>query len=355
MKPVNLNQLLFQPKSPSLSFFWVPLGYSLDLTAFDAFYDDLLVQLQVREFSVLGKLVTKMRASCKKIIKTQPLKSHGFFFSENIQGYVLLQNPIEPYSLISVNFHTRPLLEELFVNPEFILINVSLYDIKIYRGDFNHLEIVQQYEFDALPLGFGDQKNSRVFAPQYLGMVPYKSIMAIKNIAQKIMDIILYQSNPVIVTGLLDVKTHFMRYFHHEFGVISHLEEDFYEKTCVEILEKCKNFRGMVMDYYSAQLKERLKRMMKSKRVLTDLPSIIKAIPQEKILHLVIPSEKKLWGKINFETGEYELHKKALKKEASVDILNEIAEEVMKHGGNIQILGPHFFPADSEVLAIVKG
>lgn len=355
MKPTNLNQLLFHPKTPSLSFFWAPLGYSLDLKAFDAFFDDMLVQLELREFSVLGKSVSKLRQAAKKIVKNQPLKSHGFFISVDHQGYVILENPIEPYCIISSTFHVRPLLEELFVNPEFILINVSLYDIKIYRGDFYHLEIIQQYEFDELPAGFGEHKNSRVFAPQYLGMVPYKSIIAIKNIAHKIMDIILYQSNPVIVTGLADVKVHFLRHFHHDFGVISHLEDDFYEKTCVEILEKCKSFRGLVMDYYSAQLKDRLKRMMKSKRLLSDLPSIIKAAPSGKILHLVLPSEKKLWGKINFETGEFEIHKKVQKKDPSIDILNEIAEEVMKQGGNIQILGPHFFPADSEVLAIVKG
>ncbi len=136
--------------------------------------------------------------------------------------------------------------------------------------------------------------------------------------------------------------------------MISHLQEDFYEKTCVEITERCKSFRYVVIDYYSAQLKERLKRMMKSKRLLTELSDIIRATYDGKVVHLVIPTEKKIWGKIDPATGEVIIHKR-MNKKTSVDILNELAEEVIKQGGKIQILGPHFFPQNTSVLAILKG
>jgi hypothetical protein len=108
------------------------------------------------------------------------------------------------------------------------------------------------------------------------------------------------------------------------------------------------------MDYYSGRLKENIKKMIKSKRVLTDLSAIIKASSTGDIINLVIPTEKKLWGQLNFETGEYELHKKVQKKIPSVDIVNELAEQVIRQGGRIQILGPHFFPTDAHVMAILR-
>ncbi len=313
----------------------------------------MIVQLSLQEKGSLAKVFEKSRSQVKKIIKAHPDKSHGFFLAEDLQGYVILDQKIESYCMIGQTFHMRPLLEEIFVNPEFMLINISLYDIKIYRGDFQHLEIVQHYEFDLLPKNFNDSSH-RVYAPQYLGLIPYKTILALKTIAQKVMDLILYHSLPVIVTGLEEMKTIFLRYFDHNFGVISHLQEDFYEKTCVEITERCRNFRYVVIDYYSAQLKERLKRMMKSRRLLTELTDIIKATYEGKVIHLVIPTEKKIWGRIDPKSGKVVIHKR-MNKKTSVDILNELAEEVIKQGGKIQILGPHFFPQNANVLAILKG
>lgn len=343
MKPVNLNQLLFHPKTESLSFFISTPG------EFDSFLETLLPELS--ESPELLKLLETNRTKIQKIVRNHPGQAHGFFLSRELQGYMVLDRTLESYSVIGENFHIRPLLEEVFVNPEFILVNISLYDIKVYRGDFQNLEIVQQYEFDQLPKNFSDA--SRVYAPQYLGLLPYKSILAIKTIAQKVKEFIQYQSIPVIVTGLEEMKQIFLRYFHDVPGVISHFQEDFFEKSCLEILGKARQFRYAVIDFYSAQLKERLKKMMKSRRMISDLSEIIKATYSGKIIHLVIPTEQRIWGKFDPETGEYVVHKKIGK--TSVDILNELAEEIIRQGGKIQILGPHFFPQDTKVLGILKG
>lgn len=349
MKPVSLNQLLFHPKSDSLSFFQEPLK---DESSFTDYFEDILSQIKIQEKNGLAKVVEKNRDKIIKILKAHPESSHGFYLSEDLQGYVMLDQKVEPYCIIGQSFHVRPLIEELFVNPEFMVVNVSLYDIKIYRGDFQHLEVIQQYEFDQLPKNFSGNA-SRLYAPQYLGLIPYKTILALQTIAQKIKDLILYHSLPVIVTGLEEMKTIFLRYFDESTGVISHLHEDFYEKTCVEVLQRCKHFRYIVMDYYSSQLKDRLKRMMKSKRLVSDLPSIIQAAYQGKIVHLVLPTEQKIWGKFDPSTGDFTIHKRITKQ--SIDILNELAEEVIKQGGKIQILGPHFFPQNTNVIAILKG
>jgi 5'-3' exonuclease len=188
-----------------------------------------------------------------------------------------------------------------------------------------------------------------------MGMIPYKTILAIRAIAQSVLDMTLYNSLPVVVTGIEEMKKHFLKHLDVNAGVISNFEEDFYEKTCVEISERCKIMRPAVTDFYSARMKERLKRMLKSQKIVTDIEQIVKSVAEGKVVHLVLPTERKLWGKIDLEKGTVEVSKKAHNKNASVDILNELAEEVMRQGGKIQFLGPHYFPNDSQILAVLKG
>lgn len=352
LKPVNLNQLLFHTSSDCLSFFQSPISTSSDMEAFESFLDEMQLQLEIQDKKKLSKILEKNRLQIKKISKANPRKSHGFFISEELQGFIAVQNKIDPYCIVGKTFHVRPVLEELFINPEFILVNVSLYDIKIYRGDFQHVEIIQQYEFDQLPKNF-NSFSSRPYAPQYLGLVPYKTILAIRTIALKIKEMTLYESLPVVVTGLEEMKSIFLRFFGERSGMITQFHDDLFEKTCIEIQEKCKKFRFAITDYYSSQLKDRLKRLTKSNLILTDLGEIIRAIQIGKIDHLVIPSEQKLWGSLNLDTGEYTIHKKNTK--TSVDILNELAEEVIRQGGRIQFLVPHFFPSNSFAIGVLKG
>ncbi len=354
MKPVNLNQLLFHPKSPCLSFFLPPFGKGGSEPEWETFFHDMAEQLILQDRRELVKLLVKAKNAVRKVMKSHPDNSHGFFISENLQGYIIIGEKVEPFCMFGMRFHVRPLLEEILVNPEFIIVNVSLYDIRVYRADFRHVEIIKHYEFDEFSAR-DFEGSTRLFAPKYMGMIPYKSILAIRSIARKVMDMTLYDSLPVIITGLDEMKKIFIQHFDDETGVIAHYDEDFYEKTCVEILERCKVMRPAIMDFYSSQLKDRLKRMLRSKKIVTDLTTIVKSVSEGKVIHLVLPVERKLWGKIDLENGTVELHKKIQKRNPSVDILNELAEEVMRQGGKIQFLGPHFFPEDSQVLAILKG
>ena len=346
MKPVKLNQLLYQDKMTCLSFFCPETS---KIEEFENFLEDILKQLQWQSRNNLLEKLEKSKNQIRKLILAHPNKAHGFFISEQLQGYMILDHLDEAYSVISSTFHVRPIIEQFFVNPEFIIINLSLYDVAVYHGDFHHLEIIRYYDFDEMDV------KSPYFIPRNTALISHKTVLSLKNIAHSIMEQTQYQSLPVIITGLDDLRKIFLQHFTHNFGIVSHFHEDFYDMTCSQILERCKNFRYPVMDHYSAKLKERLKRMTSSKKVITDLGQIITAIKEGKIAHLILPTGKKLWGKIDFATGEYEIHKKVSKKDASVDILNELADEIIQQGGKIQVLGPHFFPPGAEVLAILRG
>lgn len=208
VKPISLNQLLFHPKCETLSFFC----QSLDLATEDGtenFLHEVELQLEIQGLEKLSQLLKKNEAKILKIIRSHKDKAHGFFFGENLQGYVILENNVESFYTNGDQFHVRPLLEELFTHPEFLLVNISLYDVKVYRGDFQHVEIIHQFEFDQLP----KPEAQRCYAPQYFGLIPYKTIMALKSIAQKVSDLMLYHALPAVITGLEEVKAIFLKYF----------------------------------------------------------------------------------------------------------------------------------------------
>jgi hypothetical protein len=336
VKPIHLNHLLAQPKTASASLYF---SRSSDFSIFE----ELLKDLHRHDQEALARTIMKQKLQIKKILATYPNQSLGFFFTQDTSGYSFINHRVEDYFTYGHSFHLRPLLEDIFVNPEFIVVNVSLYDIKVFRGDFHHIEVLKHFEFDNVAA------SSKIFGPNHIGLIPFKNILAMKNIAKDIMEMTYYHSVPVIVTGLAEMKTHFMKYFDHRIDVIE-VEEDFYEKTCLQILEKCRGYRHQLLDFYALLLKRQFGRMTKVHRLLNDVGDIIQAIHGEKVIHLVLPAHTKLWGNVDFETGKF-----ALDDTSNVDILNELADHIIRQGGQIQILGPHFFPEENPVYAILKG
>lgn len=352
VKPVSFNQLLFHPKGVTLSFFIAPHGpqhSEMQLT----FLQDMVKQLELQHQMDLAQRLSDQETQILKIIRSHPRQSHGFFFSLQLQGYMIIDNEVDTYCMIGNTFHVRPLFEELFINPEFMVVNVSLHDIKVFRGDFQGLEIYQHYEYDQVVIL--PEMRSRVYTPQNAGILPYKTLMAVKVIAGKIRDSVNYQALPVFITGLGTMKDVFIRHFEPSAVTISEIQEDFFEKTCMEVLEGCRPYRNQVMDFYSQQLIMKIKKMIKSKRLISDLPQIVAHVANGDIVQLVLPTKIRLPGKIDLIKGVFEIHEKESISEQSVDILNELAEEVMRQGGRIQILGNHFFPAGSHVLAVIRG
>jgi len=328
----------------------LPLKTSEEEVALESFFEEMLMQLTSQGLESLGDLFLRSKSQVKKVMTSQRNTSHGFFFSQDLQGFITLEDLFENFSMVGQSFHVRPLLEQMFLHPEFYIVNVSLHDVNIYHSDFNHVEIIRHYEFDDMP----KEEGLLLYSPKSMGLLPYKTRSAIKSLSKKVAEDLQSRPLPIVITGLDEIKRLFLLSFDHPSGVMS-MDFDFFEKNCSEIREKCRLMRPAVLDYYSSQFKLRLTRMMKSKNLLRELDRIIAAIIKDEVTTLILPVEKKLWGKIDLSNGEFEVHKKIQKKDPSVDILNELAEEVIKNGGRIQFLNPHFFPENTDVLAITKG
>jgi hypothetical protein len=351
MKLLKINQLLFHPKSQCLSFFLSDLSSS-KILEHERFLEDILVQLGLQ-----GKkhLAQKFEHSLKDILATvssHPNRAHGFFMSEHLVGYMLLENSVETYCTISSSFHIRPILEEVFINLEYILINISSSDIKIYQVDLKQIEFVKSFDFEVFESLSLPWEQSRVFSGDLSQLIPHRTMLNMKSVALRVMETMQIGPMPVLVTGNETLKNIFMRYYNHSYGTVD-ISEDFSESSCTEIMSRMKEHKQTILDFYSVSFKNRLLKLIGSGQLITDLHKVIRAIQQGEVLRLMIPVGKNLWGSINFKTGKYSLTHD-MNSGDGTDILNELAEEVIRQGGKIQFLSNHFFPKDSVCMGIIK-
>jgi len=317
-------------------------------------YEDICLQLKnSTELELLSQFENAWPQIVKKMAGN-PTQAFGFFLSQKNFFYITLAVNREDFFILGNSFYLKTVIEDTYSHPEFILINVSLYDVKVYKGDFQHLEILQQFEFEEWPKNQGDYQKARFYTPQYLGLLPFKTLFALKSIAQKIQDLLMYYPLPIVVTGLSEIKDIFLRHFKYFSGVISHIQEDFYEKTCAQVLEGCKIFRPVILDFYSLQFKERFKKMVPSHLVITDFQLMIRALKEERVQQLILPLNVKIWGQIDSELSALKLHQERIPSE-SVDVINELAKIQLKQGGRLQFLTSLFFTQNHFAVAILKG
>lgn len=348
MKLLKINQLLFHPKSQCLSFFLTALQ-DTNLNDHENFLSDIKLQLGLQGKKQLAAKFDEQIESVLKISQRHPENSHGFFISEQVAGYMILESTVETYCTISNSFHMRPILQEVFVNPEFMIINISTFEVRLYQGDLSQVEYIKSFEFakessePCLPW-----EQSRYTTGDFSQLIPHRTLVNLKNVANKITESMAIGSMPVLVTGNPTLKNIFQRYYNHSFGSID-INEDYENSSCPQIMATMKKYRQDILDFYSAHFKVRLMKLIGAGQLLSDLGLVIKAVHQGEISRVMIPSGKSLWGKVNFRTGKY-----SLGPDSDIDILNEIAEEVIRRGGKVQYLSAHFFPKESTIMAILK-
>ncbi len=349
MNFIKINQLLFHPKSQCLSFFLSPLGVSTT-EEHSRFLEDIHIQLGLQGKKHLAHRFENIIEEVIEVCQKHPHRSHGFFLSEQIAGFMILENPVETYCAISSSFHIRPILEEIFVNLEYVLINISPNEVRVYRADLQQVEFIKSFDFANQDNPSLPWEQSVYSMGDYSQLIPHRTFTRLKIVAFQVVESLQLGSLPVLVSGNPTLKEIFLKYFLHSHGVID-LGEDLSDLSCISIMGKMKNHKQEILDYYSANFKARLMKLIQAGQLVSDLQRVIKAAGQGEVLRLMIPTGKNLWGKVNFKTGKFSI---AQDSADGVDILNELAEEVIRQGGKIQFVSSHFFPAVSTCLAILK-
>ena len=344
---LKINQLLFHPKSQCLSFFLSALQETT-LIDHQNFLADILVQLGLQGKKSLAQRYEPLIADVLRISQRHPERSYGFFVSDQVSGYMILESSVETYCTIASSFHMRPILQEVFINPEYMILNISKFEVRLYQGDLNQVEYIRSFEFAKEESACLPWEQARYVTGDLSQLIPHRTFSNLRNVANKIMETMPIGSMPVLITGNETLKNIFQRYYSHAYGSID-ITEDYEEASCIDIMCSMKKYRQNILDFYSNLFKAKILKVINAGLLLSDLGLVIRAVQQGELSSVMIPTGKNLWGTVNFKTGKF-----SIGPEADMDILNEIAEEVVRQGGKVHYLSSHFFPKDSFVMGVLK-
>lgn len=338
MKPVKLNQLLFSITPPCLSIY-VP-----DAAAFGSLEARLLQRLVTNP--QLREIFTQELHSIREVLRRRPDAPFGFYLSPQRRGYLLLDHDTDPSFVLGESFHLRPVLQEIFGNPEYALVVLGDTEMSLYRGDARQVELLERHEYTPGP---GPQLVYGLGA-----MITPSQRRGLKDLAMRIHQSAALANLPVVVAGASELVRQLTRGLSHSAGVVTLNAPHFAQLTCPQLLAEYPRFRDAVVEHHAENFKFRLKGLVKTGRIVSDMNELIRAIGEGKVLRLLLPEKRRLWGKVDFQTGRYEimgLHE----VEGAEDILDDLAEATIRSGGKIQFLPEHFFPHGSHAMVILRG
>lgn len=339
MKPVKLNQLLFNTGNPCLSFY-VPFAAAMDSL-------ETRIRQRLGKFPVLLAQFEKELPAIHEVLKRHPDDCYGFYLSAQRRGYLLLDHDTPPSVFLGESFHLGPVLEEIFTNPEFALVLLSETEMSLFKGDTRQVELLERHEYSHHAAGphlvYG--QTSMVTPSQRRGL---KQLML--NLHQSA----LVARLPVVVAGKQELVDTFTRSFEHGHGVVKLHAPHFTELTCPQLLKELPLFRAQVVELHAENFKLRLRGLVRSGRILGEMKQVIQAVADERVLRLLLPERRQLWGQLDIQKAHYEV-RGIHPMEGAQDILEDLAEAVIRQGGKIQFLPAHFFPHGSHAMAILRG
>lgn len=316
MKSIKLHQLLFSASTPCLSV------YAHDNDGLRSLEAKILQRLQ-------GELALRFEENLSQMHECLRTKNapHGFFLSPSIQGFLPLDHTINDHFRLSDSFALHPVLEEFFPNPEYGLVVLDEGSVRLYVGDSRQIEFLEQFE----------TLVAHAPARTFMGassFVSHRQQQGLKHLALKLLQLPRLAQLPVIVAGEEQLVTKFHSLFDHSFGTIRWIAPQTVSLTCPQLLQELKTLKSEVVEVYAHHFGERLKRLVRLRRLLTSRERITTAIGEGRVVRLLVSEATRALQLVEVEA---------------------IIHDTIQSGGKIQFLPAHFFPAGIQVMGLLKG
>ena len=169
----------------------------------------------------------------------------------------------------------RPI--DFFHNPEYALVTITGIDARLYVGNNQQLELLEQWEAEAE-------------AP-HLHLVGQRPHRALRRFALHLLQLPRLTFLPVVVAGESELIRNFLKTFEHPYGTIPYAVDHIAQLTCPQLIAESQQFRGRLIEIYLHHFRQRLKSLRRIGRVVVALPEIRLAQRQGTLLRLLCPDD----------------------------------------------------------------
>ena len=284
----------------------------------------------------------------KKLLKN--LKGNvGLFRNENSFRILSLPVAVEQTCVVATSFHVKPLLRWMQSDREFLFLGIGEESASLYHGNQNSFKLVETLIFPAAL-----QKTAYPDSYEGLKKLRLKSLKY-EETTEWLNDWIFSLTKTLkpmlFVAGQRELTSPFLRHCPYpntrRQAVWPSFSQEKAAEICLEIRsllkkEARKDLEHALMEFYQAEDLN-----LANKNIF----QIAKAAIEGKVKKLIIADGINIFGKIDRKSGGLSIHPADLDHEDD-DILDDLAQEVLAHGGEVVVASRHEIPKGRPILAI---
>lgn len=311
-------------------------------------------------------------------------ENHDFWQRQVLDGLAILadethfevftlQRQPEAFAVVSDSFHLKPLLRITQTQDRFQVLCVTRTDIEMYEGTREgldrvifgegfpeHIDDEYDEEAPAIPTssyGLGPSYRQRQ-ALRYQGGRK-DAVQADKERFLGVVARALYNNIsknaklPVVLVGLPENLGSFRKNNQNPYVLDQEIHVDPTSLTEEQLLEKA---WAIVEPVAAKRVQDEIGRFQQAHGTGLangDLDRTLAAILDGRVDTLLVDAEKKLAGKIDREARKVELMEDFSAPDAD-DVLDDLAEMVLRRGGDVKIIPSKYMPTDTGIASIYR-
>lgn len=298
---------------------------------------------QVKFMEPISGLLKDMRFLC------QFKRNIGLFRSHKIFRILSVPVDVEPTVQFASSFHVKPLLQWIQSDNEFLILGVEDHSAHLYLASQDSCRLIDTVLFQKSDnKSVGDYSELKELRNQKL-----KQEHAFSWINSWISEVTRGSSPHLFLCGdRFQVERLKNKLSYRN---ITDLSEDHpFSKSELTVL--CLKIRRRLKDQAQKKIERSLlefKFADEANRTNRNIFQISKAAAEGKISKLIVTSDFCIFGKVDILTGKLSLHPIDLDHEDD-DVLDDLAQLVLRHGGEVIVAKASQIPKGRPILALVN-
>lgn len=275
----------------------------------------------------------------------------GIFRNEKIFRIVSLPLAVEQSCIVATSFHVKPLLKWIQSDRDFLLLGVNESSAYLYQGNQSTMTLIDSIVFPTIQK-MSSSLNEKSQLKRFWSKNKIKEV-DINRVKDWLFHLTKHENMHLYLSGPHELASRFEKELSS--FIITKLAPvaSFNPHTAIEVCNDIrsqlkisaeKDFENAVMEFYHAEDLN-----LTSKNIF----EITKAAIRGKVKKLIIADGINIFGKIDKTTGGLSIHPVHLDNEDD-DILDDLAQEVLAHGGEVVVASRELIPKGRPILAILE-
>lgn len=272
----------------------------------------------------------------------------GIFLTKDYFQIISVPIGIENLCVVSTTFHVKPLLKWMQSDRDFLFLGFGESSVSLYQGNLNVMNYIDTVIFPEARRVLRSENDSH----KALKMKQIISYGAVEWFDDWVHALTLESKPALFVAGNKELIDNFIRDVSYENLQKVSISHVFDENNEADIFSK---IRAILKSEIRIDEQKNLKEISlaeKLKLTTDNIFQIAKAAIQGNVKKIIIADDINIFGVMNRFNGNLVLHSEQ-KNLFDDDVLDDLAQEVLSHGGEVILASRRNIPNGSPVVAIL--